>query len=75
MPFTAELKVKLKYKHKHIDHDPIYNHTLATILVEYASAVNSIKKTKLETIYGHLDFNCSVSVMNKFWWLKQGLDF
>lgn len=34
---SAEFKVKAKNKH----HAAIYNHTLATILVEYASAVSS----------------------------------
>lgn len=34
---AVELKVKAKNKH----HAAIYNHTLATILVQYASAVSS----------------------------------
>lgn len=38
---VAELKVK--HRPKDINNLPIYNHTLATILVEYASAVSSFK--------------------------------
>ncbi|KAJ9154460.1 hypothetical protein P3X46_027790 [Hevea brasiliensis] len=40
---------ELKVTHKHIDHRPIYNHTLATILVEYASAVYMSDLTELFT--------------------------
>ncbi|KAJ7980222.1 Lipase [Quillaja saponaria] len=36
-------------KARHIDHLPIYNHTLATILVEYASAVYMSDLTELFT--------------------------
>ncbi|KDP40015.1 hypothetical protein JCGZ_02013 [Jatropha curcas] len=38
---------ELKVKTKRIDHRPIYNHTLATILVEYASAVYMSDLTEL----------------------------
>lgn len=40
-----ELKIKIKHK----DHVPLYNHTLATILVEYASAVYMSDLTELFT--------------------------
>ncbi|KAG6432164.1 hypothetical protein SASPL_103738 [Salvia splendens] len=40
-----ELKVTVKHKHNHKQHDSAkYNHTLATILVQYASAVRVILK-------------------------------
>ena len=34
--FGSELKVKIKHK----DHQPVYSHTLARVLAEYASAVS-----------------------------------
>uniref|UniRef100_A0A2P2MA38 Uncharacterized protein MANES_03G191800 n=1 Tax=Rhizophora mucronata TaxID=61149 RepID=A0A2P2MA38_RHIMU len=40
---------ELRIKHKHIDHLPIYNHTLATIVVHYASAVYISDLTELFT--------------------------
>ncbi|KAJ9181961.1 hypothetical protein P3X46_006003 [Hevea brasiliensis] len=47
--FCSGRELKVKHKHKHIDHFPIYNHTLATILVEYASAVYMSDLTELFT--------------------------
>ncbi|XP_008246204.1 PREDICTED: uncharacterized protein LOC103344382 [Prunus mume] len=41
------LNAELKIKHK--DHGPIYNHTLATILVRYASTVYLSDLTELFT--------------------------
>ncbi|XP_048234939.1 lipase [Ricinus communis] len=41
-------ELKIKYKHKG-HHLPVYNHTLATILVEYASAVYMSDLTELFT--------------------------
>lgn len=37
--FVAELKVKVMHKHNQHHHLAAYNHTLARILVQYASAV------------------------------------
>ncbi|XP_042064352.1 lipase-like [Salvia splendens] len=45
-----ELKVTVKHKHNHKQHEPAkYNHTLATILVQYASAVYMSDLTELFT--------------------------
>ncbi|XP_047983649.1 lipase [Salvia hispanica] len=45
-----ELKVTVKHKHNHKQHDSAkYNHTLATILVQYASAVYMSDLTELFT--------------------------
>ncbi|KAJ8900671.1 hypothetical protein K2173_025448 [Erythroxylum novogranatense] len=44
-----DLNIKEKYRNKHKDHLPVYNHTLATILVEYASAVYISDLTELFT--------------------------
>lgn len=47
---AAELKVTVKHKHKQQQQLATYNHTLATILVQYASAVRYI----LNCIVGRL---------------------
>ncbi|CAA3014605.1 lipase [Olea europaea var. sylvestris] len=44
-----ELKVKAKHTHQHHHHIATYNHTLARILVEYASAVYMSDLTELFT--------------------------
>ncbi|KAJ8748918.1 hypothetical protein K2173_013353 [Erythroxylum novogranatense] len=45
----GELRVKRKHNNKDIDQLSVYNHTLATILVEYASAVYISDLTELFT--------------------------
>ncbi|KAL8524950.1 hypothetical protein ACS0TY_014538 [Phlomoides rotata] len=44
-----ELKVTVKHKHNQHHHSPVYNHTLARILVQYASAVYMSDLTELFT--------------------------